>query len=217
MKRYRIILFLVLASFLSGCAASVMSEGVLMDVDRNVKLPMVQSDPDAYKERRVLWGGIIVSTKNFPDHTRIEVLAKELAYMDMPKSYDQKSEGRFIILAPGYYDKLDYKAGVGITVVGSVKGTEKIKIGEMEYLYVLIAPIEMQTFDPDDNLYNYDYPYTRDYPYYGPYGPYPSYPPPYPYDPFLNPYYGPYFPGMPGFFYPGGYGPKYYPGHHHHD
>ncbi len=175
-----------------------------MDVDRTIAVPMVQSDPEAYKEQKVIWGGIIVSTKNFPDHTRIEVLSKELAYMDMPEAYDKYSRGRFMILAPGFYDKLIYKAGTGITVVGLIKGIENIKIGEMEYPYVLIAPIEMKTFDPGEDLYGYDYPYARGYPYYDPYGPYP----PYPYDPFFDPFFfGPYYPGVSPYYYPGGFGP----------
>ncbi len=179
-----------------------------MGVDRTTALPMVQSDPEAYKEQKVIWGGIIVSTRNLSDYTRIEVLSKELAYKDRPRAYGKYSQGRFIVLAPGFYDKLIYKPGTGITVVGVVKGIENIKIGEMEYPYVLIAPIEMKTFDPNKDLYSYDYPYSRDYPYYGPYGPYPPYPPPYPYDPFLDSYYGPYSPGLPSFFYPGGFGPS---------
>lgn len=205
---------MTLASLLSGCVASVISEGVLTSVDRNIALPMVQSDPEAYKEQKVLWGGIIVSIKNLPDHTRVEVLAKELAYMDEPLAYGDYSQGRFIILAPGYIDKLIYKPGTGITVAGIVKGVEKMKIGELDYPYVLISPIEMKTFDPDDDLYRDEYPYSRNYPYYGPYGPYPPYPYDPFFDPFLDPYYGPYYPGLPPFFYPGGYGS---PGHHHHD
>ena len=174
MKNSRIIFLLAtlsLAALLSGCAASVMSEGALMEIDRNIDLATVQGDPEAYIEQKVLWGGVIVSTKNLPDHTRIEVLAKELSYMDMPEPYDQTSRGRFIILAPGFYDKLVYKPGLGITVAGVVRGREFIKIGELNYPYVLLSPIEMQTFDLDDDLYRYDYPYSRHYPYFGPYGP----------------------------------------------
>ena len=185
-----------------------------MDIDRNVDLATVQSNPEAYIEQKVLWGGIIVSTKNFPDHTRIEVLAKDLAYMDMPQLYDQTSQGRFIILAPGFYDKLVYKPGIGITVAGVIKGKELIKIGELSYPYVLLSLIEMKTFDLEDDLYRYDYPYMRHYPYFGPYGPYPPYPYD-PYDPFFDPYYGPYYPGLSPFFYPGGYDPLRYRDHHH--
>lgn len=210
------ILLLALVTLLSGCAASVISESVLMGVDRTTTLPMVQSDPEAYKEQKVLWGGTIVSIKNLPDHTRIEVLAKELAYMDEPLAYGNYSQGRFIILAPGYIDKLNYKPGTGITVAGIVKGTEKIKIGELDYPYVLIVPIEMKTFESYDDLYRNKYPYSRNYPYYGPYGPYP----PNPYDPFFDPYfgpyYGPYYPGLPPYYYPPGYYPSGHPRHRRH-
>jgi outer membrane lipoprotein len=223
MKRKLIFLLLalLLVPSLSACVNSVISESVLMEVDRAITLPMVQSDPDGYIEQRVLWGGELISIKNFPEHTRIEILAQELVYMDEPSFYGRSSQGRFIIEAPGFYDKLVYKPGLGITVAGVVKGVMTLKIGELSYPYVLISPIEMKTFDPNDSYDPYsdfDYPYFRNYPYFGPYGPYPAYPSPHSYDsfdPFLDPYYGPYYPGLPPFFYPGGYGYRPQRGHHH--
>jgi outer membrane lipoprotein len=214
MKTSRVIFLFLIVAFFSGCAASVISEEALKDIDRNMNLATVQSDPQAHVGRKVLWGGIIISTKNLPDHTRIEVLAKELTYMDMPELYDRSSQGRFIILAPGFYDKLVYKPGLGITVAGVIKGTETIKIEELSYPYILISPIEMRTFGIDEEPDYYDHLYWRDYPYYGPYGPYP----PYlydPYDPFFDPYFGPYYPGLPPYFYPGGYEPLHYRDHYH--
>jgi outer membrane lipoprotein len=197
----------VALSFLSGCA-SVISKGVLVDIDRTITVAMVQSDPELYNGRKVLWGGVIVSTKNLKEHSRIEVLAQKLAFMDQPQSNDQASQGRFLIMAPGYKDPLVYKPDMLITVAGIVKGVKSEKIGEMSYPYVLITPVEMKTFDPAYESDRYDYPYWRDYPFYGPY-------PYYPNDPFLDPYYGPYYPGLPPYFYPQGYFPSGYPGHHH--
>lgn len=215
MKRSLTVLYLafIVLPFLSGCVASVISESVLMEVDRTITIPMVQSDPELYKDRRVLWGGVIVSTKNLTDSSRIEVLARELAFMDQPLRNSPVSQGRFLIMAPGYRDPLLFKPDTQITVAGTIKGVKSELIGEMSYPYVLIAPIEMKTFDADDDYNRYDdYPYLRDYPFYGPYGPYP----PYLHDPFLDPYYGPYYPGLPPFFYPGGFGLTPRPGYYHH-
>jgi outer membrane lipoprotein len=207
MNNFRIASLFSLAAlviFLSGCAVSVISEDVLSGVDRAITLPMVQSDPDAYTGTSVLWGGTIVTTTNLSDHSRVEVLARELAYMDTPMTNSSESQGRFIILAPGYLDKLVYKPGTGVTVVGKVKGVEKMKIGELDYPYVLISQIEVKTFTPETKLDR------RDYPFDNPYG--------YPYDPFLDPgfspFFGPRYPGLPPYYYyPPGFNP---PGHHHH-
>ncbi len=187
--------------FLNGCG-SVISDAVLMDVDRTITIPMVQSDPQAYKDRKVLWGGVIVSTKNFEDSSRIEVLAQKLAFMDQPLRYAETSQGRFLILAPGYVDPLIYKPDMQITVAGTIKGVKREKIGEMSYPYVLVTPIEMKTFRADEENPT-EFPYWYGYPPYG-------------YDPYLDPYFGPHFMG-PGPFFPPYYPPYYPSGHHHHD
>ncbi|MBE9532315.1 MAG: Slp family lipoprotein [Proteobacteria bacterium] len=202
MKRLLTLLVLVFVGlpFLSGCG-SVISDAVLMDVDRTITVPMVQGNADAYIGQKVLWGGVIISTKPLKEHSRIEVLAVELAFMDQPLRYTEASHGRFLIMAPGYLDPLVYTPDMQITVAGTIKGVKSEKIGEMSYPYVLITPIEMKTFRPDDEN-PIEYPYWYGYPPYG-------------YDPFMDPYFGPYFMG-PGPFFPPSYPLYYPPGHHHH-
>jgi starvation-inducible outer membrane lipoprotein len=129
--------------------------------------------------------------------------------MDSPLTYSTTTQGRFIILAPGYIDKLVYKAGTGITVAGKVEGVEFVKIGELKYPYVLITPTEMKIFAKEDYQDRYDYPFRRAYPYYDAYGN-----PLNPYDTFFDPFFGPYYQGLPPYYYPPAFFP---PGHHHHD
>jgi outer membrane lipoprotein len=205
MYRYLIFFFFAFAGlpFLSGCG-SVISKGVLIDVDRAISVPVVQSNPEQYTGQKVLWGGIIVSTKNLKEHSRIEVLSQELAFMDQPLRYASKSQGRFLVMSPGYLDPLLYKADMQITVAGIVSGVKSEKIGEMSYPYVLITPIEMKIFPSDDENPD-EFPYWYGYPPYG-------------FDPYMDPYFGPHF-NRSGPYYPPYFPPYYPPGHplgHHH-
>ena len=177
MRSFVVILFIVL---LSGCG-SVISKGALKDVDRTVTIPMVQSEPSIYEGRTVAWGGLIVSIKNTPGDTVIEVLERPLDYLDLPES-EKETRGRFLIKKPGYLDALVYKPDLLITVVGIIRTVESRAIGEMNYLYPVVVPIEMklsEPYSPLDPMDRYvpgyydpwwDFPYypSSYYPYYDP-------------------------------------------------
>jgi len=189
MKKIALMAILI---FLSGCA-SIISSDVLKDVDRSISLQVVQANPDAFKGRKVIWGGIIVKTTNLETVTEIEVLETALAYNDVPT--DAKSRGRFLIRVKGYLDAAVYTAGKGVTVAGIIDGVTVRKIGKMDYTYPVITPIELKLSEPYREEYYYNEPY-----YYGPYyNPY--------YGPFYGPYYGPYY----GLYSPYYYSPPYPP------
>ncbi|MGH8604626.1 MAG: Slp family lipoprotein, partial [Gammaproteobacteria bacterium] len=66
---------LLLLSLLGGCAIDVplVIREPLAD---NPSLADVQSNPKAFVNRRVRWGGRIVSTKSVANKTEVEILAK---------------------------------------------------------------------------------------------------------------------------------------------
>lgn len=194
---------LIIALFaLTGCG-SVISKELLRDIDRSVTLEEVQASPDAYKGRKVVWGGTIISSENLESATEITVLESALSWDDTPA--DGQSRGRFIIEAKKYLDTAIFKEGKRVTVAGIVKGIEVRKIGKMDYRYPVITPLEIKLYEPPpkttymDTLPPYwysPYPYNYPYPYYPypwpyPYPPPPGYPypympiPPFPYN--LNP------------------------------
>jgi outer membrane lipoprotein len=169
---------------LSGCA-SIMSKGALTGVDRAITVPMVQSDPARFADARVLWGGIIISSKNLKGSTVIEVFETGLTVSDLPRDISNEpgsSGGRFLIVSPGYLDTLVYKPEMMITVVGALKGIRNEKIGEMSYPYPALAPLEMRLSEPVQTY--------EGYPYYDPYYYDPLYDPWF--DRYPAPYYGPY-------------------------
>ncbi len=151
--RWLALLLIVLAAALSGCG-SVMSEGVLKKVDRGLTLDIVHAKPDAYTGRNVLWGGIIISSENMEDFTEIEVLETGLFSDDTPESESQSvSKGRFLIKAEKYLDTAVFKPAKRVTVAGVLKGALTKKIGKMDYIYPVVAPLELKLFDPQPKVY----------------------------------------------------------------
>ncbi len=178
---------------MSGCG-SVISKGLLKEVDRSLTIGAVQSEQ--YGGRKVVWGGVIITSKNLERTTEIEVLETRLSWSDIPADpVENGSGGRFIIEAAEYLDTAIFTEGKFLTVAGTVKGVITRKIGMMDYPYPVITPIEIKLFEPSIE------PDYRDLQWYDPF--YPPY------------YYGQYPPWYPGYspWYPGY---PYYKRRHHH-
>ncbi|GJL79888.1 MAG: hypothetical protein NPINA01_28770 [Nitrospinaceae bacterium] len=127
--------------------------------------------PDNYVGKKVMLGGDIVETRNFPDKSEIEVVQKEIDSTGNVSGKDS-TLGRFIFLRPGYLESEIYFKGRQIIGAGRVVGSQMGKIGDREYRFPVIEAEELRLAE----LYN-QYPY-----YYDPY--YPSY-----YYPFYHPFY----------------------------
>ena len=163
----------------TGCA-SVISEGLLREAELGVTVPMVQADPKAYTGRKVVWGGLIISTENLEDKTLIEVFQTRLDSTQSPTREPLANGGRFIVSIEGYADPLIYREKKGITAAGVIAGIETKKIGRMDYAYPVLKPMEVHLFDMEEAAYPppyYQYPMYQ--PYYWPYYPwwYRPYPP----------------------------------------
>ncbi len=182
----RNILLILAAIALAGC--SVLSKSVMEGADRDITADAVQTNPEAFIGKKVVWGGLVLNSENLEKVTEIEVLETELSFDERPK--DGSSRGRFIIQSPGYLDTTIYSKGKKITVAGTVKGVERRKIGKMDYPYPIISPIEVKAFEPLPEYYRDPYYYGPFSGLYGPYGPYYPYGPTYPFGPYSP--YGPF-------------------------
>ncbi|MEW6162772.1 MAG: Slp family lipoprotein [Nitrospirota bacterium] len=143
MKRFLLLITIV---SLSGCA-HVISEELRVKAYGEPSTPILFKDPDAYKGRIIILGGVIVSSKNEKEGTYIEVLQKPLDYRGRPEDTDI-SFGRFIILYEGYLDTAVYTQGREVTVAGEVIGKEVRTLGEIQYPYLLIKSKEIHLFKP---------------------------------------------------------------------
>ena len=171
-------------SLLSGISCThPISENLRAQIDPNLAFNDLMESPNLNLEKSVMFGGVIVQTRNFDNHTEIEVIQKDLDSFGHP-SREDKTEGRFIFVKEGFLEPEVYAKGRYITGAGQLKGTRIEKIDNKNYKYPLIEVTELKLWKD----------YKRS-PYDGYYGPfYPSYSL-YGYGPFR--YFGAYGPFYP--------------------
>ena len=154
----------------SGCAIKpIAKEYRQQAAAEDVTFSMVLANPDAFVGDVVLWGGIIIETKNFKNGTNIIVLETPLYGSERPRARGF-SRGRFIAQSSKFLDPVIYRPGKKITVAGVVKGKEAQPLGETKYTYPVVSVKQMVLWQP---YRRYAYPYYWRGSYWGPYwGPY---------------------------------------------
>lgn len=166
-NKLHIALLLSLAWLTGACT----SKPVLPVPDNNPPVVAVQENVDAYKDKYVTWGGIILDTQPGQNLTEIMILSKRLTSSTRPVEQDQ-SLGRFIAQSKQFLDPALYAKNREITVHGKITGQEKRKVGDYEYNYPIVDVESLYLWPPrpEPDPYWYD-------PWYGPwYYPYPYYP-----------------------------------------
>jgi outer membrane lipoprotein len=135
------ILFLLVFT-LSACAPA-MSKKVRQEADQNLSFPVLANDPEAYKGKIVILGGVIAQTTVKSGQTELEIVQKPLDAANIPETTD-RSEGRFLVITDSFLDPLIYKKDRKITVAGEVMGGEVRKLNELDYRYPVIKSQELK-------------------------------------------------------------------------
>jgi outer membrane lipoprotein len=162
MKRnFQILLFLAIFAF--SCAP--FPQEVMRQLDANLTYALVRKNPEAYRGKTILWGGVIIETINRPGETLIQVRQAELDYEKRPTNKD-RSAGRFLVQSSGFLDPAIYAKGREITVAGELAGTKVLALGETQYTYPLVLAKEIRLWEKPQEIGPYD-------PYYWPYWGYP--------------------------------------------
>ena len=164
---------LIVAALFTGCAPADLRE-VSKETTPGITVTQVASDPAPFIGKKVLWGGIIVSSENLAKETKLDIVEVPLTTIKKPGNPDL-SRGRFIVEHEGFLDTSIYAKGREITVAGKIVGTRKGKIGEMDYTFPVLKGIKLHLWQPrEDDYYSSEIylhlPFW--YPYY--YSPYPS-------------------------------------------
>jgi len=182
MKRLITLSLLIIA--LGGCAPvlhrETMKAGIL-----NAPLAQLRQNPDAFKGKVYILGGLIVETKFMEKGSQIEALSVHVdsyGYL-MDEGH---TGGRFLAVYPrdkGLLDPLVFKKSREITLAGEFIETRTGKIDEMEYVYPVFEIKEIYLWDERKEYYLYpSTPYYYPYPYGWYYDPwwkrYPYGPPP---------------------------------------
>lgn len=161
-KKLVYIIVLLVTFGITACATSI-PKTVLSNVDKVITFKMLITDPASYRNKIVMLGGEIVSSKNETNNTTsLEVIDFPLKSDYKPRMGDH-SDGRFIAVNNGYLETEIYKPGRLVTIVGSVTGTKEGKIGDMKYNFPVINITYIKLWHIHHKEYLYQYPYPMFY------------------------------------------------------
>jgi outer membrane lipoprotein len=130
----RLIRIMILLALITGCASTPPLD--LTNIDFAITPQTVLATPDTIGHT-VLWGGLILSSRNFKEYTQLEVLSYPV---DQQGRIQRKSEpmGRFYARYPGYLETAEYRANRWITLTGSVRGVETGVVGNANYRFPVL-------------------------------------------------------------------------------
>jgi outer membrane lipoprotein len=166
----RLTLSIAIIFFVSGCA-HVIPKDILQKVNPEVTFAELKKDPQAYREKVVLLGGVIVKTVNKNDGTLLEVYQTEIDRRGKPIKLDI-SGGRFLALWKGFLDSEIYQKGRKVTIVGVMKGEEMIRLGEVDYRCPYLVVEDIHLWEKEQPQKYMPYPYYPWYPLWYPWYPY---------------------------------------------
>lgn len=124
------------------------------EVNREVRPDVIAATPESAKGTKILWGGVIASNKNLADATQLEIIAYPLASSNQSPQTGKASEGRFLIVSPGYLESVDYAVGRRITVTGILQDSVSGRIGETPYQYPVVVPDDVYLWPRDSGSGN---------------------------------------------------------------
>ncbi len=144
--RYSLLL-LCLTGLLASCASAPKFD--VSHIDNSLAPQKIVAEPAAYQGKKVLWGGIILDTRNLADSTQIEVLGYPLDRDQLPLS-NKNPMGRFLIQNKGFLDPVNYSQGRKLTVLGQVGENQQGKVGDSVYTYPVIHAEQIQLWTKKD-------------------------------------------------------------------
>jgi outer membrane lipoprotein len=136
--------FLIIVFFV-GCAHPV-SQKIRKGIDADIKFDSLIGDPNLFLGKRVLFGGVIVVTRNLEDGTELEIVQKNLESYGNLEAGDY-SGGRFLFFSKSYLDPEIYSSGRELIGVGKVTGKKLGKIGDYSYSFPIIETEELHLLD----------------------------------------------------------------------
>ncbi len=142
MKRAAFLTSISVVLFFQGCTYAI-SPDLARRADKTISFESLERDPESYKGKLVILGGIISQTIPAKQGTLIEVDRKPLDYWGRPRR-TAATGGKFMIYYPAYLDPLVYAPEREITVAAEVEGTHSSALGDIEYVYPVVRSKELK-------------------------------------------------------------------------
>ena len=150
------VLFLSTLALVTGGCAHWVGEQSRLAADRSLTFTRLREDPDAYRGKLVLVGGIVVTVTRSQEGAILDVEEHRLDSRELP---DQvvPSRGRFLATTAEHLDPAQFKPGALVTMMGEVKGKRVQTTQGGEYSYPLIAVREIHAIELPEIHPEYDY------------------------------------------------------------
>lgn len=132
---------------LSACATTPPID--IAGVDKNLIPDRALANIDAARGQRVVWGGMIVNTKNLKDTTEVEVLGLPLG-SDTRPDRSGTPQHRFLLVRQGYLEPSDYRNGRLVSATGTIEGTRNGQVGEAAYTYPVLSTDQIYLWPVND-------------------------------------------------------------------
>jgi outer membrane lipoprotein len=110
--------------------------------DRRVVPSAAAERTQELRGQRVEWGGILLDSRNLREDTELEVLAYPLSADGRPDTRG-RPQGRFIAVAKGYLETVEYAPGRQVTLSGPLAGTRQVRRGEASYRYPVVEVTDL--------------------------------------------------------------------------
>jgi outer membrane lipoprotein len=143
----RLLLALALPTAIAACAPAPLYKTTSSSVDATPQ--QVATAPANFRNLQVVWGGSVISVHNLADHSEIEVLSYPLDSSQRPR-LKQPATGRFIAIAPGFVEPMDYPPGSLVTLHGTLDGARSAEVGRAGYTYALVRSDAMHRWTPEE-------------------------------------------------------------------
>ena len=149
LNRTRSFIFSFAALLFMGCASPPFKmEGVNQSIT-----PQQTINTKAHLNSTVVWGGMIVETRNFKNSSQIEVLIYPL-HSNAEPIQSAQPQGRFLIKYDGFLEPAQYRSGQWLSALGTVQANEKGKIGEADYTYPVMKASQLHIWPEYDDDYD---------------------------------------------------------------
>lgn len=147
---YKSLALLLVLFGLAACATG--PDYPTTGVDTDLQPVDVAAQPGTYTATGVIWGGLIVATRNLNQYTEIEVLGYPLDSRQRPLTR-RTPQGRFLVHQAGYLEQASHAPGRLITVTGTLSENVKGAVGEAPYTYPLVQARALHLW-PADTQYD---------------------------------------------------------------
>jgi outer membrane lipoprotein len=139
--RTPLILMFLLLLCLAGCT-HIISDKSLERADRSIRFSELQHDPDAFRGKFVILGGLVTGIRQSKEGVQLEVIEYPLDMEEMPDT-SSVSGGRFLVNLPPDVGYATFKPGVLVTMAGEVAGKVVKPLESVEYTYPILVVKEI--------------------------------------------------------------------------